>query len=333
MIQPIWYKSLKDIKPLEKATWQKMNLLQRWSFFAIASTFIMSFLPALYAGLLALRDGKFNLSNWVALVIGLVFAHATNNMANDITDFWRKVDEGDFIKTKFMPPPLHLGYMTLRESLIYAAVTGLVALIAGIYLVLNSGQLTLWLLAIGGIFVLFYTFPIKIIGLGELTVLLVWGPMMVGGGYYAITGIWSWNVLIASLPFAISASMVLIGRHLDKLEQDRKKGIHSLPVRLGEKNTRWLMLVMLALQYVIVLYQIITGFFSPWMLIACTALLLVPQISRVFIQPKPDQKPGDVPLNAWELWFIAPAQFNNLFFGITYAAGLILDTMLHLLIK
>ena len=47
---------------------------------------------------------------------------------------------------------------------------------------------------------LFYTWPLKYIGLGEIAVLLVWGPLMIGGGYFVITGVWDWNVVLAGLP-------------------------------------------------------------------------------------------------------------------------------------
>src|SRR2546430_10339218 len=32
----------------------------------------------------------------------------------------------------------------------------------------------------GAVFVLFYTYPLKYIGLGEVAVILVWGPLMIG---------------------------------------------------------------------------------------------------------------------------------------------------------
>jgi 1,4-dihydroxy-2-naphthoate octaprenyltransferase len=328
MSEPIWYRSLSSVSPLKRDIWDRMNILQRWSYFAVAASLPMSVLPALYVGLLAWRDGDFNLVRWIALVVGLVFAHATNNMANDITDFWRKVDEGDFTKMKLMPPPLHLGYLPLRSALVYLTVTGVIALAAGIYLLLQSGPLTLWLLVVGSVFVLFYTFPLKLIGLGEITVLLVWGPMMVAGGYYVVAGSWNWSVLIASLPFALSASMVLIGRHLDKIDADRKRGIRSLPVWIGEQASRILMLVMLAFQYLIVIFLVGSGSFSPWLLVALFGLLLAPQVVPVFLHRKPVNKPDGVPENAWHLWFIAPAQFNNLFFGLTFLVALLLEVVL-----
>ena len=58
--------------------------------------------------------------------------------------------------------------MTKRQLLTYAAVTGLIALAAGMALVLLRGWLTLLLLGLGVFFVLFYTWPLKYIALGEI---------------------------------------------------------------------------------------------------------------------------------------------------------------------
>ena len=60
--------------------------------------------------------------------------------------------------------------------------------------------------------------------------IIVWGPLMIGGGYFVITGQWDWNVVLASLPYALGATTVIFGKHIDKLEADKAKGIHTLPV-------------------------------------------------------------------------------------------------------
>jgi 1,4-dihydroxy-2-naphthoate octaprenyltransferase len=74
---------------------------------------------------------------------------------------------------------------------------------------------------------------LKRIGLGELGVFLVWGPLMIGGTFYATTGTLPGWVWLASIPYALLVSTVLIGKHIDKLKQDRARGIYTLPVLLG----------------------------------------------------------------------------------------------------
>ena len=92
---------------------------------------------------------------------------------------------------------------------------------------------------------LFYTWPLKYIGMGEVAVILVWGPLMVGGGYYVITGARvNADVILASLPCALAATTVLFGKHTDKLDADAAKGIRTMPVLLGEKNARYATIAM-----------------------------------------------------------------------------------------
>ena len=98
----------------------------------------------------------------------------------------------------------------------------MIALAAGLVLVAARGWLSLALLLAGAFFVLFYTYPLKYIALGELSVLIVWGPLMIGGGYYVITGAWDWNVVIASLVYALGVTTVIFGKHVDKYEVDKQ---------------------------------------------------------------------------------------------------------------
>src|SRR5205807_851393 len=75
-------------------------------------------------------------------------------------------------------------------------------------------------------------------GLGEPTVLVVWGPLMVGGTYYAATGHLPVSVVFASLPYALLCTTVLMGKHIDKIPWDARDGTHTLPVILGEPAAR-----------------------------------------------------------------------------------------------
>jgi hypothetical protein len=94
-----------------------------------------------------------------------------------------------------------------------------------------------------------YTAPplrLKKRGLGEPDVLVVWGPLMVGGTYYAAVGSIPWPVLLASLPYALLCTSVLMGKHTDKIPYDEPLGIRTLPVLLGERRARAVTLALMA---------------------------------------------------------------------------------------
>lgn len=323
----MWMKALRVIPRIDKEEWERLDIISRWLISTRAAVLIMTFISAAIAGLLALRAGQFDLLRWALLSVGLIFAHATNNLLNDLTDYQRGVDKENYYRTQYGPQAIQQGLMSLREMLVYAAVTGLIALAAGIPLVIYGGTLALIFLLAGAFFLLFYTYPLKYIGLGEIAVIIVWGPMMIGGGYYVITGAWDWNVAIASLPFALGATTVIFGKHIDKLEQDKAKKIHTLPVLLGEKNARYAALGMMVLMYLLVIYLVFSSYFSPLMLIVALALTTMRRVAPLYLAPRPAEKPGDYQADVWPLWFVAAAFYHNRRYGLLFLAGLLLELL------
>ena len=221
--------------------------------------------------------------------------------------------------------------MTRRQHLTYFAVTALLALALGIYLAFytNFSSTTWVLLALGAFFLLFYTWPLKGMALGEIAVLIVWGPLMIGGGYYVLTQQWNWNVVLASLPYVLGVTTVIFGKHIDKLDMDRKKGIHTLPVVIGEKASRYAVLAMMIAPYFFTLYLIAVKFFTPVMLIVFLAIPTFLQIYPKFLAPKPTTRPeGQI---GWPLYFVGYAFFNNRKFGSLFMFGLLIDVLLRVI--
>lgn len=321
----MWGKALRGIPRISKDEWRALDPISRWLIATRSAVLVMTFTSAAIAGLLALRADRFALLPWGLMTLGLMLAHATNNLLNDATDYVKGVDRDNYFRAQYGPQPLEHGLMTMRELLRYAAVTGAAALAAGAYLVALRGALAFGLLLLGAFFVLFYTWPLKYIGLGEIAVIIVWGPLMIGGGYFVVTGAWDWHVVIAGLPHALGATAVIFGKHIDKLAADRAKGIRTLPVLLGDRAARLTALAIVLLQYGIVLYLIVVSFFTPALLVvlgAIPALLLVIGVLR---RPKPTIMPAEYRADVWPLWFSAFAFVHTRRFGLLFLLGLILD--------
>jgi 1,4-dihydroxy-2-naphthoate octaprenyltransferase len=325
----MWRKALQVIPRISKEEWEKLDVISKWLISSRAAVLIMTFISAAIAGILAFQHGEFNLGLWLLLALGLILAHATNNLVNDFTDYIRGVDKNNYFRAQYGPQPLEHGLMSKRQLLTYATVTGLLALAMGGYLVYLRGGQALLLLALGAFFVLFYTYPLKYIALGEIAVLIVWGPLMIGGGYYVISGSWDWNVLLASLPYALGVTTVIFGKHIDKYVEDRAKNIHTLPVLLGESTARYVVLAMTVLQYLLVLYLVVTGFFTPILLIVLFALpTFFEVIWSTYPSPKPHERPEEYPADSWPLWFVGFAFVHNRKFGLLFMLGLIINAAL-----
>jgi 1,4-dihydroxy-2-naphthoate octaprenyltransferase len=325
----MWRKALQVIPRISKEEWEKLDVISKWLISSRAAVLIMTFISAAIAGILGFQHGEFNLGLWLLLALGLILAHATNNLVNDFTDYIRGVDKNNYFRAQYGPQPLEHGLMSKRQLLTYATVTGLLALAMGGYLVYLRGGQALLLLALGAFFVLFYTYPLKYIALGEIAVLIVWGPLMIGGGYYVISGSWDWNVVLASLPYALGVTTVIFGKHIDKYVEDRAKNIHTLPVLLGESTARYVVLAMTVLQYLLVLYLVVTGFFTPILLIVLFALpTFFEVIWSTYPSPKPHERPEEYPADSWPLWFVGFAFVHNRKFGLLFMLGLIINAAL-----
>jgi 1,4-dihydroxy-2-naphthoate octaprenyltransferase len=329
----MWNKALNIIPEVSKDEWEQLDLISRWLISTRAAVLIMTFLSAALAGIFAFRDHAFSLLPWLALTFGLIMAHASNNIFNDFTDFVRGVDKDNYFRTIYGAQPIASGLMTKRQHLTYFAVTAFIALLCGIYLIaINRWDLTIWiLLGLGAFFVLFYTWPLKYIALGEAAVLIVWGPLMIGGGYYVLAHQWNWNVVMASIPYVLGVTTVIFGKHIDKQKIDLEKRIHTLPVLIGEKLSRYIVLAMMILPYLFTAYLIAVRFFTPVMAIVLLAVPTFLQTYPALLKPRPETRPEGFPegQGGWPLYFAPLAFRNNRAFGIWFMLGLILDVALR----
>jgi 1,4-dihydroxy-2-naphthoate octaprenyltransferase len=323
----MWGRALAQMPKLSQSEWQVLDPVAKWLIACRASVLFMTFTAAALGGLMAWRAGAFDLNLWLATVLGLMFAHATNNLLNDYTDSRRGIDKENYYRNQYGVHVLEDGLMSERQFWRYLGITAGIALLLGSWLVYQRSGLTLNLMLAGSFFVLFYTWPLKYYGLGEPAVLLVWGPLMVGGSYYILAGHWSWDVTWLSLVFALGPTTVLFGKHTDKLAADKAKGVNTLPVIIGERLSRHCVLAMIIAQYLLSIALVMTGSFGWPLLLVLVNLPKLPALYRIFQQPKPDAKPGIYPAEVWPLWFSAQAFRHTRQFTSLFLLGVVLDTL------
>ena len=332
----MWHKALTVIPSVSKAEWDQLDVISKWLISTRAAVLVMTFISAALAGLFAWRDDTFSLLPWLALAFGLVMAHASNNLFNDFTDYVLGVDQKNYYRAMYGPQPLVDGLMTRRQNLTHFVITAALALLSGLYLAwYNNFDRSIWvLLGLGAFFILFYTWPLKHMALGELAVVIVWGPLMIGGGYYVLSHQWDWNVVWATLPYALGVTTVIFGKHIDKLEIDQRKNIRTLPVLIGEKVARQMVIGMMIVPFFLLLYLVATRYFTPLILIVLLATLRLRQVLPAFLKPKPASRPNDFPegQGGWPLYFAPLAFAYNRSFGTLFVLGLILDVLIRILL-
>ncbi len=183
------------------------------------------------------------------------------------------------------------------------------------------------LFALAGLLIsVFYVAPpvrLKHLGLGEPGVFIVWGPLMVGGTYFVTTGdvpAWVW---VASLPYAILVTSVLIGKHIDKLPYDSGKGVRTLPVILGEQGALRLNQALMISFYLVVVAMVLTGRLGFGALVVLGGLPMLLRALDVYSKPKPSSPPPGYPV--WPLWYVSAAFVHTRRAGALFVLGLFLN--------
>jgi len=325
-----WIKSLTVIPQVSKEEWISLDIISKWLVATRSAVFIMTAISCAIGGLLAYNfTGTFNSINFIVCLLGLVFAHAANNLLNDLIDYKKGIDNDNYYRTLYGPQIVEKGYTSRNTIYMYILVTLLFAVACGIFLVLRTDRTTIYLMTAGILFLLFYTWPLKYIGLGELTVVMVWGPLMIGGAYYVTSnGLWNWDVIYLSLVYAIGPTSVIFGKHIDKSDKDLVKKVYTLPVLLGEKLSRYTTIVIWLLQYILIGFFIYKGTLGLPFIIILLALPKYLQTSKVFLTPKPLQPVPGIK-TTWPLYFASYAFVYNRRFSILFLAGLILQVIIY----
>ncbi len=305
-----------------------LDPISRWLLITRASVFPMTLTSAVIGGLLAASAPVASWLHFAMALLGLLLAHAANNMINDYFDLEGGVDDQSYVRAQYAPHPVLSGLISKTGLLLAIAVANLLDLAILLYLWGERGWPVLVFALLGLFISVFYVAPplrLKHRGLGEPGVFVVWGPLMIGGTFYVTTGRLEPWVLVASLPYAILVTAVLMGKHVDKLEVDEQKGIRTLPVMLGRERALFLTQELFLAFFVAVLCLVLVGTIGIWTLLVFASLPQLIQTLRVYGQPRPAEPPPGYPI--WPLWYVAWAFRFTRWAGLLLVLGLALDAL------
>jgi 1,4-dihydroxy-2-naphthoate octaprenyltransferase len=294
-----------------------LDPVSKWLYLTRSGVLPMTLVAAAVAGLLAIYRDANVAWGWFALsAAGIVLAHMANNLMNDLFDLEVGTDREDYPRNLYSPHPVLSGVITRKGLALCALAVNAICLAIMVALTVARGW-PIVAFALGGFLLSSaYTAPplrLKKHGLGEPTVLVVWGPLMVGGTYYAATGTIPGAIVLASLPYALLCTTVLMGKHIDKIPWDAPDGTHTLPVLLGEARARKITQAMFVGFYVSVFALVIARVLPVASVLVLLSLPVLRQTWKYYSQPKPAESP--MPNPVWPLWFAA------LSFLVTRRAG------------
>jgi 1,4-dihydroxy-2-naphthoate octaprenyltransferase len=318
-----WVDAFTGFYPATASDLAELDPVTRFLYAARSVILVISAQSALIAGLLTATDRRFEFVPFLLVLVGFLVLHGISNLSNDYFGYRRGHDTEDSPRRRYTLHPVASGVFTMRFLATGLAVLGVLALCIAAYFVVLRGVGALAFAVIGAILLYAYDAApraLKELGLGEVAAFAVWGPLMIGGGYYVITGRLSGAAFLASVPYGLGVASILIGKHIDQRAFDTGQEQRTLPVLLGESRARTLNRAVLVGIYLVTLVGIAFGALSPFALLVALAGPRALHALRVMARPAPDAPPAGYV--GWPLWYHRVCLVHNRAFGWLFIAGL-----------
>ncbi|MCW2599122.1 MAG: menA 1 [Frankiales bacterium] len=301
----------------------------RWVVVTRAAVLPMTLFAGLVAGLLAVRAPGFSTWMFSLALVGILVAHVSNNLMNDLADTDVGLDTDTYPRALYAPHPILSGLVTRPQLLAAIAACTLADVVIMLLLFSQRGWPVIAFAVAGFLLSYAYTAPplrLKRHGLGEPDVFVTWGPLMVAGTYFSAVGHLPWQVWVASVPYGLLCTTVLMGKHIDKMPYDARTGTRTLPVILGEDRARRVS-IGLVLSFYVTVVAAVAVHALPWPTLVVLGYLPVAwKVTTALRSPRPAEAPRGFPV--WPLWFAAICFVHTSRAGALLVLGLTLAAVL-----
>ena len=228
------------------------NTIKMWIETARPKTLPLALATILTGSALAYRAGHFHWGITILCLLTTLFLQVLSNFANDYGDHQKGSDTAERIGPLRGIQQGAISAAQLKKGLyVMIALSFLCgALLIGIAYQNVSDLIAFSLLGVLAIVAaITYTVgnkPYGYLGLGDISVLIFFGLLGIGGTYYLQVHDFSAVILLPAVASGLLATAVLNINNLRDIEQDRKAGKNTLAVRLGPHNGRIYHCILLA---------------------------------------------------------------------------------------
>ncbi|XP_050078072.1 ubiA prenyltransferase domain-containing protein 1 homolog [Anopheles maculipalpis] len=280
-----------------------LSALRPWSLSA-------SLMPTLLGTTLAVRVHgyeSFGIFTFLCTVLTVVTVHCAGNVVNTYFDFVKGIDDRKADDRTLVDHILSQDEVVTLGVLLYGA--GCVGFVFLVYLspaklehlaLVYFGGLSSSFLYTGGI-------GLKYIALGDVLILVIFGPISVLFSYMAQTGYIEWATFLYAIPLALNTEAILHSNNTRDAESDKRVGIVTLAILIGRTCSYVLYAVLLFTPYVI--FVVLGMKYSFLFLLPMVTFKQAFAIERQFRNESTLQK---VPRQTAKL---------NLFFGLLYVVA------------
>jgi 1,4-dihydroxy-2-naphthoate octaprenyltransferase len=239
-----------------------------WVAITRAPFVVATWMPILFAMVWAFNggienlswDAGFSLPLFVLVFVGGSTLHLSANVFNDYFDWQSGVDQANndyFLQYSGGSRAIELEIITEKGLFNLGTIFIGIAALCGVALMFGPWAAGLELLIYAGIGALggyFYTAPpLRLAarsGLGELSIGLLFGPVLTMGTVYGFSGIHSCDAFLIGIPLGLLTTAILWINEFPDTPSDIETGKIHLVAALGIENARWGYLGLIVLAYI-----------------------------------------------------------------------------------
>lgn len=267
-----------------------MSIYRNWFLASRPWSFSMTAISVSVGSALASLDGGFSWALYLFTLLNMILLHAATNLLNDYYDVSNGVDSQDVSTAQYRPHPLLEGKLKSVHVRSGAYLLYGIVFLSGFYLAATRGWIILLIGLIGFLASITYTslpFKYKYKGLGELSVFLMWGPLIVEGSYFVQRQVFSLDAFFVSLPFGALVALVLLVNNLRDVKHDQRNGIRTLPLLIGSNNGVRLYVGLVVMAYLSVFWMSVSGPLRLWSLLVMLSLPLAYRLLKQLLKKIP----------------------------------------------
>ncbi len=264
-----------------------MNQIKLWVLGARPKTLFAAVSPILTASFYAVYLEKFSIVLTILALIVALTLQVGVNYANDYSDGIRGTD-----KNRVGPIRLVGQNLIKANNVKYAAfVAFALSALAGLIITVLVGEY--WLVLVGLSAILagwFYTGgkrPYGYAGLGEIFVFIYFGLVATMGTIYLQTKEFTITSFVLGSIMGTFAVIILLANNLRDLAKDAQSDKITLAVKLGDRNTRILILLLMAKAYLNLAFLIF--YFDVNVVVAVFSIVLLIQPASQIISGKKER--------------------------------------------
>ncbi|BFZ23580.1 hypothetical protein BsWGS_26619 [Bradybaena similaris] len=256
-------------------------------------SFTVSIIPVALGSCLAYKFlGVFDVYVFLTTIFTAVCVHAAGNLVNTYFDFMRGIDNKKSDDRTLVDNILSPNDVVTLGALFY--ISGCVG-----FLLLNfisSAKMEhlalIYFCGLSGSFLYTGGLGLKYIALGDIIIVLTFGPVAVVFSHLSQTGQLSFVPLIYAIPLALNTEAILHTNNTRDMDSDHQAGVLTLAILLGKTGSYCLFCLLLFVPYLI--FLTIGIHYSMWMLLPAVSILLAFPLEKSFRRGHLETLPHEV---------------------------------------